>query len=266
MFSKSEIRALIIGIFVISLAIGFDDKSAVFAWSHWLQNFLAVLLMVTFSFVVHQLAHKIVARMNGFEAEFSLWGVQSFRLSTKALMGRTINKPFPKVIRIFGHEFTINAFPIGVIISLLVTLVSNGKIFFLAIGQYKLLIKKAARIGRKYVEVQNLEEAKIALAGPMVSIVLMVIGKLLNNYGTFDTFILVNAGLAIFHMLPLPNLAGIKILFGSRILYITSLIFIIMMIVLAYTVSIIPMLIISAVAAVIAFILGYYFTYFDYKN
>jgi hypothetical protein len=114
--------------------------------------------------------------------------------------------------------------------------------------------------------VQNLEEAKIALAGPMVSIVLMVIGKLLNSYGTFDTFILVNAGLAIFHMLPLPNLAGIKILFGSRILYITSLIFVIMMVVLAYTVSIIPMLIISAVAAVIAFILGYYFTYFDYKN
>ncbi len=266
MFSKSEVRALVISILVISLAIGFDDKSDIFIWGHWIQNFLAVMLMVTVAFIVHQLGHKIVARANGFETEYNLWGVQSFKLTTKSLMGRTINKPFPKVIKLFGKEFTINAFPIGVVISIFVTLLSNGKIFFLAIGQYNLLLKKTARIGRKYIEVQNVEEAKIALAGPIASIILMVIAKLFNTHGTFDTFIMVNAALAIFHMIPLPNLAGIKIYFGSRILYVTSLVFIVAMVVLVYNVSVIPMLIISGISAVIAFGLYYYFTYFDYKS
>ncbi|MBS3162977.1 hypothetical protein J4467_03550 [Candidatus Woesearchaeota archaeon] len=261
MFSKSETRALIISILVISFALGFDDKSPVFVWGHWIQNFLAVALMVTVSFVIHQLGHKIVARKNGFETEYSSWGIQSFKLSTKALMGRTINKPFPRVIRIFGKQFTINAFPIGIVLSLLVTLISNGKIFFLAIGQYNLLIKKTARVGRKYIEVTNVEEAKIALAGPLASIVLMVIGKLFNSHGIFDIFILVNAALALFHMIPLPNLAGIKVYFGSRILYVTSLVFMVSMIVLVYTVSVVPMLIISAISAVIAFLLYYYYRY-----
>ncbi|MBS3170580.1 hypothetical protein J4223_02270 [Candidatus Woesearchaeota archaeon] len=263
MFNKSEIRALIISIIVISFAIGFDDKSPVFVLGHWIQNFIAVMLMVTVSFVVHQLGHKLVARANGFETEYNLWGVQSFKLTTKSLMGRTINKPFPKVIRIFGKQLTINAFPIGAVISVLTTLISNGKVFFLAIGQYNLLVKKATRVGRKYIEVTNVEEAKIALAGPIASIILMVIAKWFNIYGTLDTFILLNAALALFHMIPLPNLAGIKIYFGSRILYVTSLVFIISMVVLVYTVSTIPMLIISGVSAIIAFLLYYYYRYFN---
>ena len=123
-------------------------------------------------------------------------------------------------------------------------------------------MRRHSRFGRKFLEVTNYEEAKIALAGPMVNIGLMVIGKLFNIYGTMNTFIFINAALALFHLLPLPGLAGLKVYFGSRLLYVSSLAFTIAMILLAYTVSIIPMLIISLASLLVAGSFYYYHSYF----
>src|SRR3989338_6485049 len=165
----------------------------------------------------------------------------------------------------FSWAYWLNNFIVVIIIvalSFFVTLLSNGQLFFLAVGQYTLLLKKASRFGRKFVEVTNYEEAKIALAGPMANIILMILGMLFNSYGTFDTFILINAMLALFHMLPLPGLAGTKIYFGSRLLYVSSLVFMVSMTILAYTVSVIPMLLISLASLFISGSLYYYYTYF----
>lgn len=262
MFTKREIFALVITILVLALAIGFDDGSASFAWGYWLSNFFIVLLLVAFSFTAQQLGHKIAARMNGFDTEYTFWGIQSLSLSPMHLMGRGKSKAFPRTLKLFGKEFLIHSFPLGIILCLIFTLLSNGQLFFLAVGQYNLLLKRSSRFGRKFLEVTNYEEAKIALAGPMVNIVLMVLAKLFNSYGTFDTFIFINGWLALFHMLPLPHLAGIKVYFGSRLLYVSSLVFTIAMIILTYTVSIIPMLLVSLASFVVAGSFYYYYRYF----
>ncbi len=260
MFTRKEITALIVTILIVSFAIGFDDGSASFQWGYWLSNLLIVFIMVSLSFIAHQLGHKIVARMNGFETEYHSWGIQSF--SIMGALGKTKSKPFPRTIHLFGKEYLIYSFPLGLVLCLFVTILSNGQLFFLAVGQYTLLLKKSSRFGRKFLEITHYDEAKIALAGPIVSIVLMIIGKLFNTYGTFDTFVFINAALALFHMLPLPGLAGIKIYFGSRLLYVSSLVFMISMVILAYTVSIIPMIFISFASLLIAGSFYYYYTYF----
>ena len=262
MFNRSEIRALIVSIVVMTLALAFDDGSTSFQWGYWLWNFSAVFLIVTVSFLAQQLAHKIVARMNGFDTEYSLWGIQNLRLNPMHFMGKGKNKTFPRTVRLFGKEFLIKAFPIGLVLSLFITLISNGKLFFLALGQYTLLLKKPSRFGRKFVEVTHYEEAKIALAGPMTNIALMVLGKMFNSYGTFDTFILINAAMALFYMIPISQLAGTKVFFGSRILYVSSLVFMISLVVLTYTVSVIPLLIISLLSLFVGGSLYYYYNYF----
>lgn len=262
MFTKRESFALLVTILVVSLALGFDDGSETFQWSYWLGNLLIVFIMVAVSFVAQQLAHKIVARMNGFDTEYVPWGIQSFRFTPMSLMERTRNKAFPLTISFFGKEYFIHSFPLGLVLCLFVTFISNGQLFFLAVGQYNLLLKKSSRFGRKFLEVTNYEEAKIALAGPMANIFLMVLGKLFNVQGSFDSFILLNAMLALFHMILFSTLAGTKIYFGSRLLYVASLVFMVSMVVLVYTVSIIPMLLISLVSLFIWGSLYYYYTYF----
>jgi len=264
MFRKSEWFPLIVSILVMGFALGFDDGQDVLVLGFWFSNLIMVTLMVGFSFILHQIAHKIVARAEGFDTEYQFWGINSFKFwRLRDLMGKGKDKPFPRKVRIFGKEYLIKSFPIGIVLALFLTLLSNGLLFFLAVGQYALLLKKSGRFGRKFVEVTDYEEAKIALAGPMMHVILMVIAKFFNGHGTFDTFIFINAALALFYMIPFSQLDGTKVYFGSRLMYVSSLVFIVSMVVLVYNVTIIPMLIISAIAAIVAFGLYYYYRYYS---
>lgn len=261
MFHKKEVVPLVVSIVAMGLALGFDDGGDVFALLPWLGNFISVTLVVGISFLLHQVAHKILARRSGFDTEYQLWGVQHFSLK-HVLFGKTPKqKAFPRKVRFLGKEYTLDVFPLGVVLSLFVTILSQGKLFFLALGHYKLMLSKPSRFGRKFVEVTHFDEAKIALAGPMVHIVLLALAKLFNTHGTLDTFMLANAAMAIFYMLPLPHLDGSKVYFGSPYLYVASLAFMVSMVILAYTVSFIPMLIISVLSALVMFVLYYYFRY-----
>jgi Zn-dependent protease len=265
MFDKREIRHLVITTLVLGFALGFNDHQGTFVLSKWVANLFTVTLAVGFSFTLHQLAHKVIARNSGFDTEYRWWGIKSLKLRHIFKPSRLIkekNKPFPRKIKIFGKKYLIESFPIGIAISLFITIVSNGYLFFLAIGQYNLVIKKARRVGRKTIVVSDYEEAKIALAGPMTHIIIMTIFSFFNTQGIFDTFIFINAAMALFYMLPIHKLDGTKIWFGSRILYVTSLIFIGSMVALVYLLPAIPMLIISTIAAIVGAAFYYYYTYF----
>ena len=261
MFTRREIFPLVLSIAVMSLGLAFNDQQPTFEWGYWLSNFFVVLLAVAVSFVIHQVAHKIVARRHGFDTEYQLWGVQSFSWRPKSPW-KAKERPFPRTITLFGKKYLINAFPIGIVLSLLVTFISNGALFFLAVGQYALLLKRHSRFGRKYIQVTGYEEAKIALVGPLSHVVLMVLASFFNTSGTFHTFVFVNAALAIFYMIPVHNLDGAKVLFGSQLLYIATLIFVLASVILVFVLPPVPMLIISAAASLVGLALYYYFNYF----
>tara|TARA_Y100000310_G_scaffold344038_1_gene454705 strand:+ start:763 stop:1572 length:810 start_codon:yes stop_codon:yes gene_type:complete len=265
-FTKKEIVALAISILVMGLALGFNDKQEVFVFSYFIYNLFIMTLMVGVAFVVHQLGHKLVAYMSGFKTEYKIWGLQTLRwwpLHERWSIKRT--PQFPKVVTIGKKQITIESLPVGIILAVLVTVVSNGWAFFLAVGQYNLLIERASRVGKKFVEVTDFEEAKIALAGPMANILLMVIASLFNQYGTFDNFILINSALALFYMIPVSQLDGAKVLFSSRIMYVFGLLFIIFMVVLIHFISVIPLLIISGLFAFIGGAVYFYYSYYQGK-
>lgn len=85
-------------------------------------------------------------------------------------------------------------------------------------------INPAYRIGRKYTQLTEYENAKLALISPLTAILLAIIFKtILPN---FPELTLINSMIAISYMIPLPKTNGSIIFFGSKILYTFSLIFI----------------------------------------
>lgn len=228
----------------------FNDGRSAFELSAWLSNFIKVLLIVILGIVVHDFGHDLIAKRNGLQSEYRVWGVRGFGT-------------FPKVIKWFKKDITIKSFPLGILIALGLTLFSNGKLFWAAVGSYGLMVEKSTRIGKKFVEVTDYEEAKIAIAGPIAVTLLMLIFKLFNGSETFDQFVMVYSWMAIFDMLPFPGLDGLKVFFGSVPLYIFSVSFILSAVILAHLLGALPTLIFSVLAA-LAF-LAVYAYYFIYK-
>ena len=83
MFQKSEIKYFVIAVLVMAFALAFNDGSEVFEWAYWLNNFIMTTLIVGFSFLIHQVAHKLAAQHHGFETEFKLWGIKNLKFSSK---------------------------------------------------------------------------------------------------------------------------------------------------------------------------------------
>jgi hypothetical protein len=262
MFSRKEAKYLFITILVMTLALGFNDGQPSFDLNYWMGNLVGIFLIVAFSFLIHQIAHKLTARSFHFDTHFKWWGVEY--LSPKRGIAK-YKKDFPKRVSFFGKKFVIETLPIGIIISLIVMIFSNGHLFFLAIGEYTLVLRRKARFGKKYVHIRDYDDAMIALSGPMSHVFLMFVAAIFNNNGIFDTFIFINSLLALFYMIPIHNLDGAKVLFGSRLLYLSSVIFIVSVTVMIYTLSVIPLLI---VAGLITFLVGslyYYQTIYKSK-
>ncbi|MFH1972824.1 MAG: hypothetical protein ABIJ18_05085 [archaeon] len=255
MFEKKEWFHFIIAVFVMAFAFGFNDGKDEFIFLSWLVNMLWVLLMVFVSFFIYQLAQKTVAKMHGFKTEFKIWGIDNF--IWHPFKGVHIKKEndFPKRFRLFGKDIVINSIPLGIILAIIVTIATNGKLLWLGISHYDLLIKRSKRLGRKFVNVAGYDEAKIALAGPFAAIVLMVIFKLLNNQGSFDQIIMINTWIAIFNMIPFFQFAGGKVWNGSRVLYVFSAVFIAAMAVLIHFLDVIVLLVVSGALALIVAII-----------
>ncbi|MDD4877679.1 MAG: hypothetical protein PHO02_01430 [Candidatus Nanoarchaeia archaeon] len=244
-YTKRELKYFAVIILTLAFAFAFNDNAPEFSWAHWLVNFLKMLVFVAISVFVHDFAHDMAARKYGFISEYRVWGIKRFGLNKQA---------FPKKIRFLGKDIVINSFPVGIVLCILVAIFSNGKLFFTAVSSYGLVIKKTHRFGHKMVEVTDLEEAKIALAGPMANILLALLCKIINADALAE-LVLINSIMPVYDMLPIFGLDGMKVLAGSRPIYIFSFIFILALAILLYTLSsALPALLISAAIALVLFL------------
>ncbi len=251
MFTKQEIKPLLIALFVVALAFAFDDKSETFRWGYWLLNFVKILILVAIAFLVHELAHKWYAKSLGFSTLFGLWNVKRFTWRLAPTFPRTFH---------FGRKaYTIHSIPLGIVLSLLVTFFSNGSLFFIPVSVYNLVVEKASRIGRRFYQVTEYEEARIAMMGPLANILLALILKILNFNGIFDDAILINGLYAVYNLIPLADLDGSKILYGSKLLYAFGTAFILLAFVLILLGNAFIALVASVIFAVIVAAVYYYF-------
>lgn len=216
--NKKEIGAIVLTVLVLGIVFGFDDNTKSFVFSYWIKNFLFVLGLVVISLLINILVVKYFAYRHDCISEYKIWTVKRFGFKRWERFDGT------------GTGKALKGIPFGIMLAFLFTLLTNGLLYFTAIGEHDITIKKTARTGRKHLELGGYEEAIIQLAGPLTHIALMILGMALGlafkaNIGMFVT---INFFMALFLMLPFSSLAGAKIFFGSRNLYVFGLLVIIL--------------------------------------
>jgi Zn-dependent protease len=153
--------------------------SLVFAYPDMLVSpvfFVASLFVVGVAFIGHELSHRFVARKLGYFAEYRMW-------------------------------------PQGIMLAIFLTLVSNGNFIFAAPGA---VVFGSFWAFRK--PTMN-EIGKIGVSGVVFNIVLMfaLIGiNIIYSHWILMYAALINAWLAIFNLIPLGPLDGVKVLHWNR--------------------------------------------------
>jgi len=156
----------------IVLTMAFSVRH-IFAWEYQFVALYAAAVLL--GFVFHELAHRLTANRYGFWARYRAW--------------------YP-----------------GLLITLLVSVVSRGRIVFAAPG--------AVLVEAPWVESREL--AYISLSGPASNIIASAafIGiSTLTSWSALRLIADVNAWLAFFNLLPIPPLDGYKAFRGSPTLW-----------------------------------------------
>jgi len=236
-------------LFIIIVVLGFCFS---FRWSgpetlsSWLFNFLIATLLVAISVGFHELVHTLVAEKMSAKVKMQVWSS-------------------------------------GILIAILSTILSNGLIVFAAPFAVAVYPSHFIRFGHggKNFHLGPYERAKIALAGPLANIGLAIIAKMLVPLlGSYAILLMkINVMLAIFNLFPfftiLPGLAtqqfgeltrkrveipyveGEFIFFGSRLLWVFSFAFIIVLGLGLFYLSIFFSLILALMTAICLFFVWY---------
>lgn len=229
-FSKKEIRFILIAAFIAAFVFSFNEWGIEkFSITIGIKNLVIAFIFCLIIYFFHSAAQKFTANHYEYKIEFTLID-----------MKRKI-KEIRKIISI----------PIGPIITLLLIFISNGKFIFLILNSFKHISQKEFRVGRQWTNIKEFEEAQIALSGPLSQIILLIIFKLLLSISTiFNKAMFITSVIAIYNMLPIPKVDGNKIFFGSLPLYIASLVFIVVFIILIFHLSILQTIILALIFSI----------------
>ncbi len=168
---KREMRDLIIAAVVLSAVFAYEG----FNVSAFLANLPAAAVGVALGFLLHELAHRFVARRYKCHAEFRLWNT-------------------------------------GLVMAVLFALISNGMFIFAAPGA--VVIHEAIDVWGNVRPLGRKRYGIVSIAGPVTNVLLtgaFFAANLLYTSNVFAFAMLVNVWLAIFNMLPIPPLDGSKI-------------------------------------------------------
>ena len=190
MLNSREISSLVIIIFILAITISFLRSMGVF---------LYILLAVFLTIVINIFAKKIMSFYFDSQIEVKLWEIKRYGFHP-------------------GSYFK-KAFPAGIFFPIIISAISFGNLFWMAslVFDVKPKIYRAAKRHGLYSYSEMTEEhiGLIAAAGVFANIVFAVIGYLMG----FSEFARLNIYFAFFNILPLADLDGNKIFFGSLILW-----------------------------------------------
>jgi len=190
MLNLKEISSILVVVLVITLAIGlFKSIGAL----------LYTLLAVFFVFLVNILAKKIASFYLDSEIEIKLWGIQRYGFKPR-------------------HYFK-RPFPAGILFPIILAIISLGNFIWMACLVFDVkpkIYRAAKRHGLySYSEMTESHIGLIAAAGVMANLIFAVVGYLMG----FSEFSRLSIFLAFFNMIPLSDLDGNKIFFGSLVLW-----------------------------------------------
>jgi len=188
-FSQEELLQYTITIIALAL---------VYSWTQWgeeqfnaitgLKNLFTSCILIAITVFVHHAGQRMLALKLGFRAEQKIWWN-------------------------------------GIIASLILAIVSNGKIIFLGVTTTLYYLLPIHRLGSFRYGPNMKTIAKMSLMGPLFNIFFAGIIKTMEFIGILNPIIaeklfILNLAYAAWNLLPLPALDGAKIFYNSRVIYV----------------------------------------------
>lgn len=187
-FHKREQKDLLLTTLIVTFIFAYNDKAEAFILANWLMNFVLTGCFVGLALFVHTSAQKIFGLQQGFTTEFRAW-------------------------------------PIGLVISLILTLITGGNFYVLLIGGMVIRHVTLLRLGKwRYGENES-ARGLIASTGPVANLVLATIALALSKQlnfmpEVFGWMATINLWIMVYSLLPLPRMDGIHLFVQSRLVYV----------------------------------------------
>ncbi|VVB80118.1 Uncharacterised protein [uncultured archaeon] len=190
MFNQKEVGVVILVTIILALII-----SSVQTWD----KFLYLLPVVFLVIAVNVIAKKVASFYLDSEVEIKLWEIERYGFKSH-------------------HRFN-KAIPAGVIMPILLKVLSFGYLNWLAVTSFDVKPKTyraAKRFGLySFSEVSEFHIGIIAAAGVVANLFFAIVAYLLN----IPDFARISIFYTFFNMIPISDLDGNKIFFGSLILW-----------------------------------------------
>ncbi len=194
---ESELLHIIIAVVVLALVIGFQyilDKS----WGMFSTAFLFAFIIIGLNIITK----KITARALDSDVEHKIWSFSRYGIK--------------------AHEKMSSEFPGGILVPLVFSFLTLGYFKIMTILTYEaraLKHRAARRFGYySFTEMTDWHNALIGASGILILLALSIFSYFLP-FGNPEILSKMSAYYAFFNLLPLPNLDGMQIYFGSRVLY-----------------------------------------------
>ena len=179
-----EVRGLLITAVVFAFIISFRDWGVDnFSITLGFYNYFLSLILVLIALIVFELGHRIFALWMGYKSQYRTW--------------------IP-----------------GLLISLVFTFLSNGYFPLLLIGGLTIKTLEIHRLGKFQPELSMKQVGWIAMAGSVTLIVFAVLLKPFDSSLVMAKLMKICVLIAIFNMLPIPPMNGLRTFFGSRVIYV----------------------------------------------
>ena len=198
MVTQKEIGHIIIALIVLGFAISLGSivKNGL-DYITILISFLLILILL----LVNILSKKAAAYYYGAKIEHNIWMLERFGFKRE----ERFSKPMP----------------IGIIAPIIFSLLSYGKVLWLAALEFDVHSTSARASKRhgehRYTEMTEIHIGLIAAAGIAANLIASIIGYLIG----FPEFSRLSIYYAAYSMIPFGNLDGTKIFFGSRLVWYT---------------------------------------------
>jgi len=193
---RTEIGHIAGAIIILTIVISFKDL--IIGKVSSLSTFLLFAIVLV---VVNVAGKKIMASMLDLDVEHKMW--------TWSQWGWRKQQHFEKPM------------PAGVIIPLVITVLTRGVVSMLAVLTYEAkakTIRAAKRFGfYSYTDLTDWHNALIGAGGVIATLALSAVAYFLPTQ--LEQLAALSAGYAFWNMLPVSDLDGSQIFFGSRVLY-----------------------------------------------
>lgn len=183
-YSNNEWKYFFIAWPLLALILGFDDGSESFELSRWLANFLLGAVAIALVIFIHE----IVQRVTGLE--------QGFKITSKPFM-------------------------YGLLAGIILSIMTNGRVMFMAHKSFHMDTLEAHRLGYFRYHRSYFAQGKIAFLGSVCVILAAVFLNYVSILPREFTEVFIEAAVvySISNMLPIPPLDGALLMYASRLIY-----------------------------------------------